>query len=536
MRVLTRQTVLFVVLILCAPLTDLKSQIPTDKKTATASVGGNVTIKGKGAAGITVVLRLANSSDPNTGNYRAKTDQDGNYRISNLAAGSYEVNPDAGAFVVSAGSGNGILIISEGESVDGIDFSLTKGAVITGRITNSEGQPVVEQPVGLMSIESSQNFGIQRRGNAQSSQTDDRGVYRIFGLAPGKYMVSVAGGRRGAIRQTFYPGVSDSAKATIVEVSEGSETKNIDIKVETNDSSEKFSVTGRVVDGVSGQPIPNVRIGLSRMSSSYPGSDAGSSSDKEGQFKIERLAVGHYGIYVYPSAGNEVSADPVSFEIVDRDVDGVMIKTYKGGSVSGRVIFEGDDKSTRSSLNQFMLEVYVQTPTGSSGRTVRLAPDKTFRMGGLKEGSLSFRAFSNSGGSTTGLTVARIARNGVVETRSIEIKDGEQVEGLKIFVTVGTGTIRGTIKGNGELPPTAQISVWFSQAGADTTRVQPQSVLVDSRGHFVAEGLAAGTYEVNVSVFVPGANRRVPSAKQQVTVSDGNVTEVTIPVDLSPGP
>src|SRR6185312_786665 len=105
MRVLTRRTVLFVLLIVCAPLTDLKSQTPTDKKTATASVSGNVTIKGKGAAGITIVLRLANRSDPNTRVYQARTDQDGNYRISNLAAGSYQVNLDAGAFVVSGSSG-----------------------------------------------------------------------------------------------------------------------------------------------------------------------------------------------------------------------------------------------------------------------------------------------------------------------------------------------------------------------------------------------------------------------------------------------
>ena len=71
MNLLTRQTILLVLVIVCAPSTDLKSQTPTDKKTATASVSGNVTIKGKGAAGITVVLRLANSSYQNTGNYQA---------------------------------------------------------------------------------------------------------------------------------------------------------------------------------------------------------------------------------------------------------------------------------------------------------------------------------------------------------------------------------------------------------------------------------------------------------------------------------
>jgi hypothetical protein len=61
------------------------------------------------------------------------------------------------------------------------------------------------------------------------NQTDDRGVYRIYGLAPGSYKVSVgqASSAGSAVSimglggsqysKTFYPGVQEEAKATIIE-------------------------------------------------------------------------------------------------------------------------------------------------------------------------------------------------------------------------------------------------------------------------------------------------------------------------------
>jgi hypothetical protein len=77
MIVLTRRTILCFLLISCAPLIDLKSQTPGEKKAASGSFSGTVTIKGKAAPGIAVVLRNGNGGDSRALNYQAKTDQDG---------------------------------------------------------------------------------------------------------------------------------------------------------------------------------------------------------------------------------------------------------------------------------------------------------------------------------------------------------------------------------------------------------------------------------------------------------------------------
>jgi len=552
MMVLTRRTILFFFVILCTPLSDVKPQTVANKKTATASISGTVTLKGKGTAGIAISVFSANRGNSRSAIYQVKTDQEGHYRISNVLAGSYEVSPNAPGFVVSMRSGSSAIIVAEGETIDDVNFSLTKGAVITGRVTNSEGQPIVEQGITLQPVENNQIFRSQNMGSGQPNRTDDRGIYRIFGLAQGKYKVSVGQGagslpigssRRGSIRQTFYPGVTDFSKADIVEVSEGGEAKNIDITVDTNDNSPRFAVTGRIVDAVSGEPVSDMNIGLQRTTADRSDSMSGFASDSQGQFKIEGLSPGKYGISIESVPNSDLRADPVAFEIIDANVDGIVIKTVRGASVSGQIFLESDDKSIRSKLNQLALSANVNVNSQSSfrsyGKSVRIKPDLSFQIGGLQEGVVNFSVYSLGGGTSSGVAISRIERDGLVQTSGVEVKDGEQVAGLKIFLNVNTGTIRGVVKTeHGELPPTARISLWLSNSGVEGGRMQPQPMqpaTVDSRGHFIVEGVAAGTYEVNANVFIPDA-RKSFSAKQQVNVSDGVVSEVTLNIDLSPQP
>ena len=143
-----RQAIARILLIFCIAV---YSQAQTNPpKEPTASISGKVTIKGKGAPGITVI-----ASDPNYYNpwgrqrYRATTDPSGNYTISNLAAGKYRVEPRALAFAVENEQGASILSIADGETIEDVNFVLMRGGVITGKITDSDGQPVVEVPVTL---------------------------------------------------------------------------------------------------------------------------------------------------------------------------------------------------------------------------------------------------------------------------------------------------------------------------------------------------------------------------------------------------
>src|SRR5678815_5790840 len=86
-------------------------------------------------------------------------------------------------------------------------------------------------------------MGNQSSRTESRIQTDDRGIYRLFGLGPGKYKLSASRNVRTGFGQparflpTYYPATTDPLKATIIEVTEGSELTGIDINVAVNELS-----------------------------------------------------------------------------------------------------------------------------------------------------------------------------------------------------------------------------------------------------------------------------------------------------------
>ena len=87
-------------------------------------------------------------------------------------------------------------------------------------------------------------------------------AYRIYGLPAGRYTISVGddpnntsfGMRRsGFFQRTYHPDVLDPTKATVVEVGEGTEARDVDIKLGRR--APTYTATGRVVDAESGQPV-----------------------------------------------------------------------------------------------------------------------------------------------------------------------------------------------------------------------------------------------------------------------------------------
>jgi len=525
------------------------SQAKTESKTADAAVSGKVTIKGKPAAGIVVGMRMSRPDDF-AKTYKAKTDSEGVYRITKVASGSYLVAPVTPAFVVadSANSPQGqSVIINESENVDGMNFDLVPGGVITGKVTNSEGHPLIEERVTLMPADESN----QRRSLSISGMTtDDRGVYRIFGVPAGRYKVSVGDPRfRGMNRrkvavQTFYPDATDVAKAGVINVEEGSEANKIDITV--GEAPQGYSVTGRVVDGDSAAPVANVSIQLTTIEIIDANNTRRSSeyidvrSDAQGQFRLPNIRPGKYELTIYPPEDSDVRAEaPVKFDVFDQDVSGLIVRTTHGATLTGTVVFEGSKNNPVQIPAQMWIMVYTRNegnPGISSGRTARVKPDGTFFAGGLSAGIANLNVESPM--PNRGFTLARIERDGVVQTNGIQIQNGEHVSGVRLVMTFSNGSIRGVVRvENGTLPPAARMMVQLMKAGEQMPL--PRGAEVDGRGHFLIEALPPGSYELRVIAYAPEwqQQRRPPiSAKQIVTVNEGAATDVTMTLDLTAPP
>src|ERR1700730_15986809 len=171
-------------------------QTPDAKSKGTGSISGKVTLGGKAAAGIPVA---AFGNDPNGRRAAPKTttDSEGHYRLFGLAAAAYQIVPLTPSFIPAErnpiagypyyGAAKTILL-SPGESVEDVDLKLVRGNVITGHITDEEGRPVGEERINLQTVDQPRvQTSSFMMTNYQMYQTDDRGVYRLYGLPGGRY-------------------------------------------------------------------------------------------------------------------------------------------------------------------------------------------------------------------------------------------------------------------------------------------------------------------------------------------------------------
>ena len=510
-------------------------------KTPRGSVSGRVTIKSKPAPGVVVGLRkgaVENSFDPFI---RAVTDAEGIYRLQNVPAGSYVVTVVAPAYIPSNSEDRKSVVLGEDENVEGINFSLVRGGVITGKVTDAEGHPVIQHQIEIYSLPALARRSAQGPFPTITGQTDDRGIYRVYGIAPGSYKVAAGRSNFGGYSpnqsnflQVFHPDAADPAKATVIELGEGSEAKDVDIMV--GRAVQTYSASGRVINGDTNAPLANLRFSLQRLVGQqveYQNSVV--SSNARGDFVAEGLIPGKYSTLMFLEEGSELRAETTTFEVVDRDVTGLIVKLSRGASISGVVVLDTDNKAAKAQLAEMLLRGYVPTAPGTGyGNAVssRVAADGSFRLAGLGTGMVSI---SLSGTVNPyppkGFSISRIERDGVAATR-VEVKEAEQVTGVKIFLAYGTATLRGLVAiENGSLPSGARIYVRLGKPGENTpTFMRPP--IVDARGNFVVEGVPPGQYELTATVMGGGITLPKP-VKKEVSVTDGVITDVRITIDAT---
>lgn len=537
---------LFHLLYLCAV-----AQQP--QRTGTGVIAGHVSVGDKPLPGI-VVIAAPSEPGPNSRREAARvtTDYQGNYRLMGLPAGRYNIMPLTLTMIGSTdnmyGTGAGrLIILGDGETVEKIDFSLAKAGVITGRITDAEGRPLIEERVQLNPVDNSARPHFGAYSNPFMYQTDDRGIYRLYGIPPGRYTLSVGISpedgfvrvgtvRRGYYARTYYPGETDSKKAGIIEVTEGGEVKDINIKL--GRPSQSFAASGRVVDADSGQPVPNMIIGYGSYDPKQKTMSAYSygqlRTNARGEFRLEGIVPGRFAAFVWSE--NENYSEPTTFEVTDGDVTGLLIKIKRGATIAGTVQMEGTtDKSVFAKLRTLSLGVSVQTTNlgPPEHRQATINPDGSFRITGLPPGRAQLFTFGDP--SQKELRLLRVERDGVAQTNGIEVTPGAEITNVRVVFEHGSGSIRGQVNiENGPLPEGARIFVFVQKPG-DNESAQPVAYSnADARGRFIVEGLVTGDYQLVVRAQIPtptGLGRLV-TARQSVSVSNGIETEANVSLDL----
>lgn len=522
------------------------------------SIKGRITVDGKAQPGVAVsVFRADDLYYDRRSLANVITDADGSYRLAGLAAGRYSVSTYSPVFVNTEMDHNGmngrLVSVDAGEAVEDINFALARGGVITGRVTDTEGHPVISQSVYLLKIIADNNTQGFRTPDIQM-MTDDRGIYRIYGVLPGNYLVrvgypsgmnmaSTGGGRYSSYIQTFHPDVTDHLKATTVEVTPGGEATGIDIKV--GRIKKTYVATGRMIDAETGRPVPNIVYGvrLGEGTTPIPGRYR---TNEKGEFQIEIAIPSRVTIYATGDGENNTAGQPFSFDLKSERVTGLEIKLRRAQTVSGNIVVEGANGAGAAAKLSSLRIIVRCTFAGSryqNNLSAKVREDGSFSVGGIAA-SQAFVYINATASELPKPWLVRVERGGVEQNQGFEIAEGESISDLRLVVAYGSGSVRGQVKIEGRSLEEANLftdlnlAVGFRHTSA--TRVGAGAQL-DARGRFVAEGLLDGDYEVTLlmSRTLPNEQAgsdimsRIQAFKQTVTVTNGAASTVTLLLDLS---
>lgn len=584
---------LIALMIVAAAVNGAAQSSGRDQGEATAAITGRVMVGDKPAAGFVVTLeRVDRKNEQNMIEsllnreplVKAMTDNEGRYRLEGLHAARYKVKPFAPSHISGPEK---TVTLAAGDTAENIDFSLMRGGVITGRVVKADGRPVIGETVRFTPTPIEKKPAVTGADKAKDEdededeeedeedqevesisvtsgdgsifggidfKTDDRGVYRIYGLPPGRYLLSV-GGADGPFEakpryhtQTYHPGVTDKAKATVVEVAAGGEAASVDIKLGL--PSVAFRVSGRVIEAETGKPLPKAIVLSGPAGEGGSMSTVGSPglSNEKGEFRIEGVKPGRHEAFItFGFDGqSEYYADKTAFEVKNADVTGIVIKAHRGVSLSGIAVAEGaSDAVMAAKLPQVDMMAHGVMTEGHmpSFSRSRINPDGSFQFRGLRPGKtvISINTFLGE----KRFHITRVERGGVELKDHIEIAPGEQVTDLRIVLTYASATLRGQVRiEGGALPKGMNLSVSAVRLDKTSTFKWPGSnnwagsigADVDASGRFEIGGLLPGEYEITLNAEADDGNKnapRIPSVKQTVTVAADAETTMTIALDLS---
>ncbi|MEJ2008830.1 MAG: carboxypeptidase-like regulatory domain-containing protein [Acidobacteriota bacterium] len=147
------------------------------------------------------------------------TDAGGHFEIKNVDPGRYSLAASHPGYVRTeygqqGGNGPGRhLTLLPGQAAKGISFQLLREAVITGHVYNEDGEPI--EGAQVRALQERYFQGKRRLMPSRFASTDDRGKYRLYGLAPGTYYVTASTslmhyGNPFNYAPSYYPGATDA--------------------------------------------------------------------------------------------------------------------------------------------------------------------------------------------------------------------------------------------------------------------------------------------------------------------------------------
>jgi len=488
------------------------------------------------------------------------TDGNGRYEFTEVGEGRYNVSAAKGGYVMlqygqrRAFEPGSQVAVADGQDLTQVDFTLPRGSVIAGRITDEFGEPIAGAQIQVQRYQYTP--GGQRRlvfaGGTGFVQTDDRGEFRAYGLMPGGYIVS------GVVRQpmpqgnvntndstegyapTFYPGTPNPAEAEVLTLGLAQE---MSIQL-TLQAARMARITGTVTDS-NGRPVRDGRVMVRSASGDGMMFNAtGGAINAEGMFALSNVPPGDHFIEVVTQGRGPSDAAPeaasVQVQVSSDDINGLRLTTAPAASISGAVEFEGE-----SPRNGVLGGLRVTTQSAETQRPMmflgfdergRVGDDGKFELRGT--GKVFFRAI-NLGP----WMLKRVTLEGEdITDVPLDLTGAGNVEGLRVVLTDRLTDVSGIVK-DGRAQALKEFVVVVQPADdvpADALQRFLRAARPDQDGKFGLKGIPPAEYIVTAvealeqgEEWNPEYRARLREAGRRFSVKEGET--LTLDLELAPG-
>jgi protocatechuate 3,4-dioxygenase beta subunit len=413
--------------------------------------------------------------------------------------------------------------LRDGETRDKVDIALWRAFAVEGRVVDDAGEPVANADVNI-----SQWDGPSTMSMGRPRLTDDRGMFRVFGLRLGQYRICAEGGMhfgpseevRDKLIRTCYPSAISDADAQPVVVS-SAEVGPIEIRLQRNRT---YRITGMAIDS-SGAPMASPNVSL--VSVTPTGSSSSSSSVQVkpgGQFIASGVAPGDYEIHVSSGAWRFPNPDEkgnremgyATVRVDTADIEGLIVATSKPAKVAGRIVFEGGAPEQGTSKLSVMVRPDDMTARGrmmfGPPTPAAVRDDMSFELDGLFGPQLLMVM-----GPPRGWIVKSVKYRGddVTET-AVEFASSSDPRLLEVTLTNHGAIVTGRVlDDDGKESPDAYVVM----LPADVSRWRPfpgtPAIAPKADGTFTIGPVRAGEYIVAAVTGLSMARLFEPSARAE---------------------
>ena len=500
--------VTFALFLLTGPALAQTSKTAPTPKQDQCEVAGMV-VKLAGSEPLRKARLSLRSMDDRTHAVAFVTGADGHFEFKGLDPGKYKLTASRLGYVTSEygqrkpNDPGAILTLRSGQVVKDLLFRLIPAAVISGRIMDEDAEPL--PGVNVSALREVYDQGTRELGTRAVAETNDLGEYRLYGLAPGRYFISVVYPQWNRLGESdeseeseastqgyakmYYPGTLEAAQASVIVVKQGEEIPSVEMLLR---QVLVHRIRGHVYNQITHKPGVGTDLIL-RLKTRGNEWDAGvqqtNVQKQDGTFEISAVVPGSYVLTGYWFDEGKTYSTTTPLDVGNADIEGLLVTIAPGVAIRGQIIWEGKASLEKDELS--VIPGLVDSPVFFLSET-RVAPGNFFTLKDLSDGTYRVRVT----GESKDCYIKEI-RYGPSDA----LDDGFTVASsapanLEITISSRGARIQGTASDSDGLPAAG---VWVVLVPSAPHRLHHRlykSQSTDQYGRFDLRGIAPGDYKL----------------------------------------